>query len=194
MEHRSTSSTRRVYGGLYRDPAAATPVLAQNVVRGSVVVSTPTVTLTEGVDYHIDYVNGTIQMLHAGYDAEDLTVDFEYRTGGFNGPGDNSNAIAIAQLRTDLTMKPDILGEPTVTYAQFYSSVIGVLGLSRNEASSNLETRQFLVAQYESHQDSIAGVSLDEEMANIVKYQHTYQAAARIISVTDEMLDTMINM
>ncbi|MBN1306375.1 MAG: flagellar hook-associated protein FlgK [Chitinispirillaceae bacterium] len=179
---------------LYRDPAAATPVPGQNIVRGSVLVATPSVTLTEDVDYHIDYVNGTIQMLHAGYDAEDLTVDFEYRTGGFGGPGDNANALAIAQLRSELTMNPDILGEPTVTYAQFYSSMVGVLGLSRNQASSNLETRQFLVEQYESHQDSIAGVSLDEEMANIVKYQHTYQAAARVISVTDEMLDVLMNM
>ncbi|MBN1575571.1 MAG: flagellar hook-associated protein FlgK [Chitinispirillaceae bacterium] len=179
---------------LYRDPGAATPVAGQNIVRGSVVVATPSVTLTEDVDYHIDYVNGTIQMLHAGYDAQGLTVDFEYRTGGFGGPGDNANALVIARLRSELTMNPDVLGDPTVTYAQFYSSMIGVLGLSRNQASSNLETREFLVEQYESHQDSIAGVSLDEEMANIVKYQHTYQAAARIISVTDEMLDVLMNM
>jgi flagellar hook-associated protein 1 len=179
---------------LYRDPAMATPVEAKNIVRGTVSVSTPTVTLTEDVDYHIDYTNGTIQMLHAGYDAEDLTVDFEYRTGGFQGEGDNTNAIAIAQLRTTLTMQPDVLGNPTVTFAQYYSSVIGVLGLDKNDASSNLETRQFLLKQYESQQDSIAGVSLDEEMADIVKYQHTYEAAARIISVTNEMLDTLLNM
>ena len=179
---------------LYRDPAAAVPVIAQNVIQGTVIISTPTATLTEGVDYHIDYVNGTVQMLHNGFDAEDLTVDFEYRTGGFQGPGDNSNAIQLAQLRTELTMTPDVLGDPTVTFAQFYSSTIGVLGLSRNEADSNLETRQYLIDQYESHQDSIAGVSLDEEMANIVKYQHTYQAAARIISTADEMLDVLLNM
>ena len=179
---------------LYRDPAAVPPVAARNIIRGTPIVSNGTVTLTEGVDYHIDYVNGTIQMLHAGYDADDLSVDFEYRVGGFQGPGDNTNALAIAQLRSELTMNPDVLGDPTVTFSQYYSSVIGVLGLSRNEASSNLETREFLVKQYESHQDSIAGVSLDEEMANIVKYQHTYQAAARIISVTDEMLDVLMNM
>ncbi len=179
---------------LYRDPSSASPVPARNIVRGSVVVATPQVTLTEGVDYHIDYVNGTIQMLHSGYDTEDITVDFEYRNGGFGGPGDNTNALAIAQLRSELTMSEDILGNPTVTFAQFYSSVIGVLGLSRNQAESNLETRRFLIKQYEAHQDSIAGVSLDEEMANIIKYQHTYQAAARIISVTDKMLDVLLNM
>jgi flagellar hook-associated protein 1 FlgK len=179
---------------LYRNPAVAVPVEAHNILRGSVIVSNSSVTLAEGVDYHIDYVNGTLQMLHAGYDADILNIDFEYRTGGFKGPGDNANAVAIAQLRTSLTMNEDVLGEPTVTFAQYYSSFIGVLGLERNQAASNLETRQFLVDQYESHQDSISGVSLDEEMANLVKYQHTYQAAARIISVTDEMLNVLMNM
>jgi len=179
---------------LYRDPTMLPLVNARNIVQGTVVVSTASLTLREGTDYHIDYTTGTLQMLHNAYDGEDLNVDFEYRTGGFKGPGDNANALSIAQLRTKLTMQPDVLGDPTVTFAQYYSSVIGVLGLNRNEATSNLETRQFLVEQYESQQDAIAGVSLDEEMANIVKYQHTYQAAARIISVANEMLDVLMNM
>lgn len=179
---------------LYRDPTLVPPVLAKNIVRDTMTVSTPTAVLVEGTDYNINYVNGTLQLLHPGFDTENLTIDFEYRTGGFQGPGDNSNAVAIAKLRSDLTMNPDILGDDTTTFTQFYSSFIGVLGLNRNEASSNLETRQFLVNQYESHQDAISGVSLDEEMANLIKYQHTYQAAARIISLADEMLNTLINM
>ncbi len=179
---------------LYRDPASATPTAASNIVRGSVLVRSPSVALKEDVDYHIDYVNGTIQMLHNGYDAQDLDIDFQYRTGGFNGPGDNSNAIAIAKLRGALTMNPDILGNDTSTFSEYYSSFIGNLGLSKNEANSNLETRKFLVNQYESQQDSISGVSLDEEMSDIIKYQHTYQAAARLISIANEMLDTLIRM
>lgn len=179
---------------LYRDPASATPTAASNILRGSVLVRSSSVTLKEDVDYHIDYVNGTIQMLHNGYDAENLNIDFQYRTGGFNGPGDNSNAIAIAKLRGDLTMNPDVLGNATSTFSEYYSSFIGNLGLSKNEAYSNLETRKFLVNQYESQQDSISGVSLDEEMADIIKYQHTYQAAARLISIVNEMLDTLIRM
>jgi flagellar hook-associated protein 1 FlgK len=51
-----------------------------------------------------------------------------------------------------------------------------------------------LVTQYQTQQDSIAGVSLDEEMADIIKYQHTYQASARIITTTNLMLDTLLNM
>lgn len=179
---------------LYRNPSSAPLVDARNIVEGTAIVSTASHVLTEDVDYHIDYVNGTIQMLHSGYDGEALQIDFDYRSGGFSGPGDNSNAIKIATLRSQLTMNNDVHGNGTSSYAEYYSSMIGKLGLARNEAESNLETRNFLVTQYETHQDAIAGVSLDEEMADLIKFQHTYQAAARLISITDEMLDTLINM
>ncbi|KMQ52493.1 Flagellar hook-associated protein FlgK [Chitinispirillum alkaliphilum] len=179
---------------LQRDPAVDPPVIARNVVRDTVVVrNTNGTVLREGVDYHIDYVNGTFQMLHSGYDGDDLSIDFQYRSGGSKGPGDNSSALAIAGLRTKMTMNPDTIGNSTSTFGEFYSSMIGRLGLSRNQAGSNLETRNFLVEQYESHQDSISGVSLDEEMADLIRFQHTYQAAARLISVTDRMLDVLMN-
>lgn len=179
---------------LVRDPATVPPVPATNIVQGTVTVSNGTALLTEDVDYHIDYVLGTVQMLHAGYNAANLTINFQYRTGGFNGPGDNTNAIAIASLRDDPAMNPDTLGNPTSTFTEYYSALIGRLGTDRNAAKSNLDTRTFLITQYEAQQDAIAGVSLDEEMANMIKYQHTYQAAAHVISITDQMLDVLMNM
>lgn len=174
-------------------PADPNTERARDVVSGSVVVTAGGTTLTEGTDYEMNYALGEIQMLHNGYDGQALTIDFNYRTGGFAGPGNNANALAIAQLRQEFTMDPDAVGNPRATFAEYYTSFIGKLGLSRNEAASNLETREFLVEQYQTHQDAIAGVSLDEEMANLIKYQHTYQAAARLISVTDEMLDILLN-
>jgi len=179
---------------IYRDPLSATPTEAHNIISGSVVVSTPDATLIENVQYHIDYANGTIQMLQSGFDDDNIRIDFQYRTGGYSGPGDNSNALKIAKLRDNLTMVPDVIGNNSSTYTEYYSSIISSVGQAKNEANSSLETRTFLVDQYESQQDSIAGVSLDEEMADIVKFQHTYQAAARVISVANDMLDTLINM
>jgi flagellar hook-associated protein 1 FlgK len=178
---------------LYRDPAAPTPIPARNIVQGTLTVSNGTILLQENIDYHIDYINGTIQSLHPGYDADALTVQFQYRTNAFSGPGDNSNAIAIAKLRETLTMNQDAIGNPTATFAEYYSSFIGRLGLNRNAAQSNLDTRMFLVRQYEAQQDEVSGVSLDEEMANMVKYQHTYQAAAHLITITNQMLDVLMN-
>jgi flagellar hook-associated protein 1 FlgK len=175
----------------FGDPA--TDLSNRNIINGTVVVTAGGTELVENTDYVIDYTNGTIQTLHNTYDGVPITVDYEYSTGSYQGPGDNTNAVAIAQLRQQLTMDPDPLGNSTATYSEYYSSMIGRLGLNRQEAESNLETREFLVQQYESHQDSIAGVSLDEEMADLVKYQHTYQAAARLISTVSDMLDILMN-
>lgn len=179
---------------LYTDSAATPLVNAKNIVQGTVIVSSPSVTLKENIDYHIDYTNGTIQMLTNGYDAEDLTIKFDYRTGGFAGPGDNSNALSIANLRDGLLMNPDVLGNGTATFTEYYSAMVGEIGLNRNEASSNIDTRTYLVNQYETQQDSIAGVSLDEEMTNLIKYQHTYQASARLVTTANTMFDALLNM
>lgn len=188
------------FGAIYQlttDGVASTgsadPDNAQNIVQGTVVVTIGNNALIEGVDYSVNYLTGTIQMLHNGYDNNPINVDFDYMSGGFPGPGNNENAIEIAKLRHELTMSPDPLGNPTATFDQYYSTFIGRLGFARNEAASNLETREFLIEQYETHQDSIAGVSLDEEMVELIKFQHTYQAAARIITTANAMLDVLMN-
>ena len=173
----------------------ATPAnMARNIVAGTVVVNASGTLLTEGTDYHIDYVRGTIQMLHGGYTGEPVSVDFEYRTGSFKGPGDNTNALAIARLRSTLTMVPDTVGNKTSTFAEYYSSFIGRLGLNRTEATSNVETRRYLIEQFNTHQDAIAGVSLDEEMANLIRFQHAFTAAARLIGTASQMMDVLFNM
>ncbi len=165
-----------------------------NIDQNSAIVQAGNATLVENTDYQINYRTGAIQMLHAGYDGTALTVNYRYTAGNSQGVGSNANAIAIAQLRTKLTMDDDSLGNPTASFSEFYSSFIGRLGLDRNEATSNLDSRNHLVEQYEAQQDSTAGVSLDEEMAEIIKFQHVYQASARLISTTSEMLDILLRM
>jgi len=178
---------------------------ARNIIANSVTVKvlsrngvplspSDRIVLKEGVDYVIDYTFGTFQMLHTGYDNEEFSIDFQYYLGGFKGPDDNTNAIAISQLRTSLTMTPDGIGNPTATFTEYYSSVQGRLGLNSLQSDSNLQTRIFLTEQYETQQDSISGVSLDEEMANLIRYQHTYTAAARLITTVDQMLEVLLNM
>jgi flagellar hook-associated protein 1 FlgK len=171
-------------------------LLHPNIMPANLVVTNQTTgaVLTNGVDYTINYATGTFSLLNAANNNMPLTMEYDYYTGGFRGEGDNSNAIAIAALRHTLTMSPDGLGNPTATFDQFYSSSIGQLGLNRNEAASNLKSRQFLVEQYTTHQDAIAGVSLDEEMAEMIKFQHTYQAAAKVITTANEMLDVLMKM
>jgi flagellar hook-associated protein 1 FlgK len=190
---------------LVREDDQNTP--ARNIIANSVTVRVVTkngnllspsdpqrLVLKEGVDYMIDYTFGTFQMLHNGYDGEEFSIDFQYYLGGFKGPDDNTNAIALSRLRTSLTMTPDGIGNPTATFTEYFSSVEGRLGLNTLQSDSNLQTRIFLTEQYETQQESISGVSLDEEMANLIRYQHTYTAAARLITTVDQMLEVLLNM
>jgi len=189
-------------GTAYALMGTASGVNNENLVQGTVsVVYDPlgaATTLQEGAgkDYVIDYQNGTITFLNAAYapNAADIRVTYSHQVTGTKGPGDGSNALAIAQLRQAKTMSANHMFEYTATYAEFYGGIIGTLGIERNEAQANVDSRATLVRYLEKQQDSIAGVSLDEEMANMVKFQHSFQASARIISVVDEMMQTLLQM
>ena len=183
---------------------------ARNITAGSVRItawsnSSPEAgrqELHENVHFRVNYALGTIEMLppYEYYDSLDdenfsFTIDFSFtQSGGFTGVGDNRNAVAIAELRRAMTMGSNVLGQPTATFDQFYGNAIADLGLNRREAIANVNTREHLIAQFDAHQDAIAGVSLDEEMANLIKYQYTYQAAARIFSTAQAMLDILMNL
>lgn len=104
-------------------------------------------------------------------------------------PGDNSNAVAIASLQSQATM-----GAGQATFNDFYNALIGRVGSDVRNASANHDYEASMVTQLENYRESVAGVSLDEEMINLVKYQHAYEAAARVITTVEEMLDTVLNM
>ena len=104
-------------------------------------------------------------------------------------PGDNRNAVAIASLQTQNTMSGG-----QATFNDFYSALVGSVGSDVRNAAVNHEYEASMVAQLENYRESVAGVSLDEEMINLVKYQHAYEAAARVITTVDEILNTVLNM
>ena len=102
--------------------------------------------------------------------------------------GDNSNALDMASLREALILK-----NGQATFNEYYASVIGKIGI-RSQEAQNLEQNQMaLMFQIENARQSTSGVSLDEEMANMIRYQHAFEAAARVISAMDSALDTIIN-
>jgi flagellar hook-associated protein 1 FlgK len=185
----ATQNISHVFG------TAAMDLTYRSLLQNSVTVTDTAsgTVLQEGVDYNIDYARGSFQLLNSTFSGSALVIDYQYNSGGFAGEGNNENAISIAQLRYSLTMIPDSLGNSTATFEQFYGAFVAKLGLDRNEAQSTLETRNFLVEQYETEQDSVAGVSLDEEMADLIKFQHTYQASARLISTANQMLEVLMN-
>lgn len=105
-----------------------------------------------------------------------------------NRPGDGSVALTIARLRAGRTMQGD-----TVTFENYYQNLLARLGTEGEEAGRLVNLQGQLVRSLEIRREEAAGVSLDEEMLNLVQFQHAYQAAARFASVVDEMLDVLIN-
>ena len=104
-------------------------------------------------------------------------------------PGDNGNAIAIANLQEKKTMNGN-----TATFDAYYDSMVSDAGLAVQKATSYYDHQSQMVLQMENYRESISGVSIDEETVNLIKYQNAYQAAAKLISTADEMMQTVLNM
>lgn len=104
-------------------------------------------------------------------------------------PGDNRNALAIADLQYQTLMAGG-----TSTFDGYYNSLVGEIGNASSEAKSSASYQISLVEQLQNRREQISGVSLDEEMTNLIKFQHAYEASAQMITVVDEMMDTIIGL
>jgi flagellar hook-associated protein 1 FlgK len=104
-------------------------------------------------------------------------------------PGDSTNAVAIADLQNALVMD-----DGTTTFSEYYAALVTEIGTTVRSAESNYEYQEQMVKYYEDYRESISGVSLDEESANLILYQNAYEAAAQIITVLDELMETIISM
>lgn len=116
----------------------------------------------------------------------DISVSINYNelyliaaAGRDQGRGDNKNAVALAGLRDAIQTG--------------YLQLVSQYGEETENAGMMVNLKSSAKAQLEEQRQSISGVSLDEEMANMIKFQYAYQAAARMITTVDEMLDTVIN-
>lgn len=104
-------------------------------------------------------------------------------------PGNNGTALKIAQLQHALTMSSN-----SSSFNEFYSSVVGKVGSLAQMAKNNGEHSALVAEQLQLKQESVSGVSIDEEMTNLIRFQQAYSASARIISKVDELLDNIIRM
>jgi flagellar hook-associated protein FlgK len=95
---------------------------------------------------------------------------------------DNGMAKQLAALRQSTTG----------TDAQ-YRAMIVELGVQASVSDRNLGIQQVITAQVDAARESVAGVNIDEEMTNMLSYQHAYSAAGRLVTAIDEMLDVLIN-
>ena len=102
--------------------------------------------------------------------------------GSVPGNLDRGNADKLAQLGTGV-------GSPDTTYRR----MIVELGVQSAVSQRNLGIQEVITGQVDAARESVAGVNLDEEMTNMLSFQHAYSAAGRLVSAIDEMLDILIN-
>jgi flagellar hook-associated protein 1 FlgK len=114
-------------------------------------------------------------------------------------PGNGDQARLIAEIKNAL-MEYDadtkqLLNSDSgsITIGMFYQDMVIELGSATSDAGRMVENQQALTEQTISQRESVKGVSEDEEISNMILYQHAFNASAKVISVIDEMLNTIIN-
>jgi flagellar hook-associated protein 1 FlgK len=131
-----------------------------------------------GIDYGY-------QVRITGNPATSDTFDVGYNSGG---TGDNRNALLMAGMQTDRLMNGG-----TSSFNDTYGELIADVGNKARQAQVGSEVQRRVLEQSQAEWSSVAGVNLDEEAADLVRFQQAYQAAARIIAVADEIFQTLIN-
>ena len=104
-------------------------------------------------------------------------------------PGDNSNALLIAQLSENAQTN---LGGATIS--SYYKGLVSTIGSMSKAASDSLTFDDNLLSELNNRRESLSGVSLDEEATNLIKFQRSFEAGAKMIQVTDELLQTLLNL
>lgn len=132
--------------------------------------------------------NTDISYVSPGGIADGFPTTSNFAIGGAS-VGDNRNALDLANLN-DLA----VLDQGMLTIGSYYSILVSQVGTDVDETSTMVSHEQFMIAQFEQRRQSIAGVSIDEEMVNLIKFQQAYAASAKMITTLDQMLDQLLNM
>jgi flagellar hook-associated protein 1 len=147
----------------------------------------------------------------SGYNLNDIT-NVNFFAENITGAGEFKLDSAIAD-NPSLIASSDMAGEPgngniakrifdlqnlnmagNSTPADFYTMLITDIGAAGKEAAYLETSQEMVVRQLENQRDSVSGVSVDEEMTNLIEYEKTYQAAAKIIQTVQDMLNTTLNL
>jgi flagellar hook-associated protein 1 FlgK len=103
-------------------------------------------------------------------------------------PGDSRNAVNIANLQYALNIGG------TQSYNDYYGAIVRDVGNEVLQSDAYYNHQSDMMVQLENQREAVSGVSLDEEMINLIKFQNAYTAAARLITTADEMMQTVLQM
>jgi flagellar hook-associated protein 1 FlgK len=148
--------------------------------------------LLSGLTLTPDPLTGKVTFDLAGVEVEMLAGSpsaGDQFTLNFNetGDGDNRNIMKMADLQTQKTMN-----NGKATFSDIYSGMLSEIGAKTANAEVSMESSAILQSQSFDRIQSMSGVNMDEEAANLLQYQQHYSAAARVISVATELFDTIL--
>lgn len=103
--------------------------------------------------------------------------------------GNNANALALSDIPDEL-----LFNDNRLSVNQFYNAIVSDIGSRINSNESIIRSQTMVLNQLEHQRASVSGVSIDEEMTNLIKYQRAYEASARVVQTVDEMFQSIINM
>jgi flagellar hook-associated protein 1 len=136
-----------------------------------------------------DFFTGT-DAATIGVNATLVNDPSRFQAAGVAGaPGDNTVALALAQL---IQQSNPALGNQT--FGDAYGQVVSNFGHALQNVNVQLSDHDAVNTMLLQQRDSVSGVSIDEEMTNLMTYQKAYQASAKLVQTVDDMLDTIINM
>lgn len=141
----------------------------------------------------------TIQLTGTPVNGDTFTISNSVSGGVFNAVGDNRNALALADLQIDKTLNAldangnPVAGAPTLSFGDAYGILVANVATRTKQAEVGQEAQKALLGQTVRRFDEVSGVNLDEEAANLIKYQQSYQAAAQIITVSNTIFETLIS-
>ncbi len=105
------------------------------------------------------------------------------------GVGDNRNALALAGLQSSRTLL-----DGSGSYQDVHGQLVAEVGARGSRTRSTLQSQEALLEQARNARDSVSGVNLDEEAADLLRFQQAYEASAQLIRVADSLIDTLLGM
>jgi flagellar hook-associated protein 1 FlgK len=109
-----------------------------------------------------------------------------------NGISDNRNILAIGQLQTAKVLEDDTSGNATASFNTAYSQIVSSIGNKAREVAALGRSQQNLFDTATAAQQSMSGVNLDEEAANLLRYQQAYQASAKVFATASKLFDSIL--
>ncbi|KHK57997.1 flagellar hook protein FlgK [Ralstonia sp. A12] len=136
---------------------------------------------TQGATYSFNGVQLTLSGTPANNDTFAISANTANST-------DGGNASALAKLRN-----ATLLDGGTTSIGSSWNNLVTQVGVQANTASSNLTSQKALLASSTQQQQSVSGVSLDDEAMNLMKYQQAYQASAKVMQTANTLFDSLLS-